>query len=84
MVLKRGEADAGTILVVILERGGASALYERMPQLDGTRPWSCTKRQDLQNPSEFSEYLDRRASRDDDLWIVELDVADGQHLLDIT
>lgn len=81
MVLAKGEADAGTILVVTLERGGPARLYERMPQLDGSRVWSCTLLQDLENPAEFTAYLDRRKAQDRDVWIVELDVANAERLL---
>jgi hypothetical protein len=81
VVLKKGEEQAGTILVVISERGANSRAYERMPQADGTRQWYCSRRQDIENPSDFSEYLERRGRQDDDLWIVELDIANGERLI---
>ena len=34
-VLQKGEPDAGTILLVLTERGGNARIYERMPGLDG-------------------------------------------------
>ena len=36
-VLEHGERDAGTILVLTKHRDELATLYERMPQLDGTR-----------------------------------------------
>ena len=81
MVVNKGERDAGAIMVVILEKGGDSRAYERMPQLDGTRAWHCVKREDTENKGEFSDYLTRRASQDRDLWIVELDVAQGERFI---
>ena len=80
-VLRRGEREAGTILIVILENGANSKLYERMPQADGTRNWHCAKRQDPDNPADFSDYLTRRGQQDSDLWIVELDVPNAQRLI---
>lgn len=80
-VLHKGERDAGTILVVLTENGANARLYERMPQLDGTRKWTCSRRQDPQNMQEFSEYLGRRGEQDPDLWIVELDVAKGERFI---
>ncbi|MCT2401293.1 DUF1491 family protein [Novosphingobium mangrovi (ex Huang et al. 2023)] len=80
-VLSKGERDAGTIMVVIAENGANARAYERMPQLDGTRDWSCSKKQDPENKSEFSEYLERRGNQDPDLWIVELDVANGERFI---
>ena len=77
-----GERDAGTILVVCCENGAHSRIYERMPQLDGSRTWALTKEQDAENPAEFSEYLERRKHQDSDLWIVELDIADAERFID--
>lgn len=73
-VLAKGERDAGTILIVTMYRGGDAKLYERMPQLDGTRRFVQTKIQDTENPHEFSEYLTRRTQQDPDLWVLEVDV----------
>ena len=78
MVLAKGERDAGTILLVTMRRGKDSELFERMPQLDGSRAFVSTKVQDEQNPLEFSEYLERRASQDPDIWVVEIDVDDPE------
>lgn len=83
-VLKKGDAEAGTILLVLTENGTNMRVYERMPQLDGTRAWHCSKRQDAGNPLEFGDYLDRRARQDEDLWIIELDIADAERLIGIT
>lgn len=77
-VLHKGERDAGTILLVLNNRGENQRLLERMPDLDGTRKWHCVMTQDTEKPGEFSEYLDRRAAQDRDIWIIELDVANAE------
>lgn len=81
MVVNRGERDAGTIMVVITEKGENSRAYERMPEMDGTRQWRCVKAQDAENKQEFSEYLTRRSQQDRDLWVVELDIAQGERFI---
>lgn len=80
-VLKGGEETAGTILLVLTENGANTRVYERMPQADGTRSWHCSKRENIENRQEFTDYLDRRGSQDPDLWIVELDIANGERLI---
>lgn len=80
-VLKKGHAEAGTLLLVLTENGTNTRAYERMPQPDGTRDWHCSKVQTAENPSDFSDYLDRRKVQDDDLWVVELDIAEGERLI---
>ena len=74
-VLSKGERDAGTILLLTVERGQNSRLYERMPQMDGSRKFVLAKEQDIENPTEFDEYVRRRGQQDSDCWILELDIA---------
>lgn len=81
MVLGKGERDAGTIIVVLAEKGMNSRAYERMPQLDGTRQWTCSQRQDPEKMAEFSQFLERRRRQDPDLWVVELDVPNGERFI---
>lgn len=85
MVLHRGEPDSGTILIVILDNQGfgntLARAFERRPQADGTRGWAIAKAQDIENKSEFEEYLTRRVAQDRDLWIVELTIAEGEHFI---
>jgi len=80
-VLKKGEREAGTILVILCEKGAGSVLYERMPDMDLGRKWTEVRRQDSQNPFDFNDYVDRRKIQDADCWVVELDVANGQQFV---
>ena len=80
-VIAKGERDAGTLLVVCCESGANGAAYERMPQPDGTRAWALSRRQDVDNPKEFWDYCDRRRQQDRDLWVVELDVPNGERFI---
>ena len=83
MVLAKGERDAGTILIVTMCRGEDVRLFERMPQMDGTRPFLATKSQDPEKPEEFSEYLDRRRRQDPDIWIIEVDIANAERFIEL-
>lgn len=80
-VLAKGEREAGTILLVTTENGRNTRVFERMPQLDGSRSWTCSKQQDPENKELFNQYLERRQSQDADLWIVELDIANVERLI---
>ena len=82
-VIAKGERDAGTLLVVCCSKGRLAAAYERMPQPHGRRAWTLSRQQEADNPKEFWEYCDRRGSQDGDLWIVELDVPDGERFIDL-
>ncbi|WP_298289585.1 DUF1491 family protein [Novosphingobium sp.] len=81
MVLRKGEPDSGTILVVILDNQGLGQVFERLPQADGTRRWSLSKRQDPDIKQEFEAFLTRRMAQDPDLWVIELTIADGERFI---
>ncbi len=80
-VLAKGERDAGVILIASMYRGDTAQLYERMPQLDGSRRFVQTKIQDSENPQEFSDYLDRRRAQDPDIWILEVDIENAERFI---
>ena len=80
-ILQKGERDGGSILVVLTEKGANSRLFEQMPDLEKGQIWACSKSQDAEKPHEFSAYVQRRAELDCDLWIVELDIVDGERFI---
>lgn len=75
-VLAKGERDAGTIALVTIENGTTAQFYERMPQVDGSRPWTLTRQEEPEKKQEFADYLVKRQRQDGDLWIIEADIAD--------
>ena len=77
MVTAKGERDAGTILILTIYRGENAVLFEKMPQLDGSRPFIAAKQQNPEKPEEIFDYLERRKNQDPDIWILEVDIADG-------
>ena len=80
-VIQKGERDAGTILVILSDKGTDLRAFERMPQPDGNRCWALSKIQDTENPEEIVEFIARRAMQDRDLWIIELDIVDGERFI---
>jgi|TARA_R100000049_G_scaffold405_3_gene935 hypothetical protein len=81
MVLQKGERDAGTILVLTTQNGRNTRLWERMPQLDGSRKFSCTREQDDENPREIDEYVGKRRRSDPDCWMIELDIENAERFV---
>ena len=80
-VIARGEPDSGTILLVMRGSSTNPTIWERMPQLDGTRQWALNRTQEPENKQEFEDYLTRRAAQDSDLWIVELDIPNPERFV---
>lgn len=80
-VLNKGERDAGTIMLVLVEKGANPRIFERMPQLDGTRSWCRSRQQETDDSPAMSAFIERRISQDPDLWVVELDVAEAERFI---
>ena len=81
MVLQKGEKDAGTLLVLTTQSGRNTRLWERMPQLDGSRAFVCTRTQDDENTGEFDEYVTKRRRSDPDCWVIELDIENAERFV---
>lgn len=79
MVLAKGDATAGALLIQLAERGVPGPLLERRLDLDGRYRWSPTGPDDT---DQREDYLARRRRSDPDLWVIELDVAGGEALVE--
>lgn len=81
MVLAKGDPEAGGILLVLTEKGRNSRAFERMPSLTEGRVWTLARADSDMEPGAFAEWLERRRSQDPDLWIVELDIPEGDRFV---
>ena len=84
MVLAKGERDAGTLLIVAVENGANPQLYERMPQADGTRGWAKISAQTVEKTGNSDDYWHRRRAQDPDIWVIELDIVNGERFIGLT
>jgi hypothetical protein len=77
-VLRRGDKDRGSILLMIGSRGRHFACLERILDLDGNYEWRPAGPSESAESPEVSSFLAKRARFDEDLWAIELDVADPE------
>jgi hypothetical protein len=78
MVLARGDATAGGILLLLVERGGNPRFFERGLGPDGAPSLISSGPAALADDAAATAYWRRRRERDADLWVLELDIADGE------
>ncbi len=78
MVLAKGDATSGAILLLLLQRGTDPRFFERGVGPDGVPTLIPSGPKELADETEASGYWQRRRERDLDLWVVELDIADGE------
>ena len=79
MVLAKGDATAGALLIQLAERGVPGPLLERRLDPEGLYRWSPTG---PDADSERGDYIARRRRGDPDLWVIELDLANGMALVE--
>lgn len=77
-VLARGDAQSGAILVLTIDRERNIRLLERVTRLDGSAEMSRVGPSSIDTESAATDYWRRRRAQDDDLWVVELDIADAE------
>ncbi|WP_315762042.1 DUF1491 family protein [Sphingomonas sp. Y38-1Y] len=81
MVLAKGDPTAGAILILLLDRGEHPRFCERGLIDSGKLIESGPSHADA---IEAADYWQRRRARDPDLWVVEVDVAEGERFADET
>ncbi|MGO3517193.1 MAG: DUF1491 family protein [Acetobacter cibinongensis] len=73
MLLRKGDADAGSILVVLLERNGSAVVLSQTRTPEGEAAWLRSSGENPLSPAEISLYLERQTRFDPDLWVLELE-----------
>lgn len=73
-VLAKGDETAGSLLVILTERGADPCLFERILQPDGRYAWELAAAQPADGPGAVPDLVARRRRFDPDLWVLELDV----------
>ncbi|HEV2865126.1 MAG TPA: DUF1491 family protein [Allosphingosinicella sp.] len=76
-VLAKGDATAGAVAVILLERGANPRVFERALQPEGRYAWRESALAG-ESPQDLAALLDRRRRFDPDLWIIELDIASSE------
>ena len=77
-VLARGDATAGGILLMTLEKGTNPRFFERGLGPRGEPVLMPSGPGEIASESDAAAYWQRRRSRDSDLWVVELDIAGAE------
>ncbi len=79
--MRRGDEDRGSLLLFIGSRGTHVAMLERVLNLDGTYRWQRSGPPESAGSMEIADFLARRARFDDDLWAIELDIAEPERFI---
>jgi hypothetical protein len=77
-VLKRGDVERGTLLLVLAERGVPRFLLQRLLQRSGDYEWEA---QQIADSGSLEGQLGRARDRDPDLWLLELDIPSPERFI---
>lgn len=80
-LLKRGDFDRGSIVLVVTSRGRHIAILERILNADGAYRWSRSDPADSTESQEVAAFLQKRARFDPDSWAIELDIANAERFI---
>jgi hypothetical protein len=78
VVVTKGDATAGSILLICLDKGIRTTFRERLLGVDGSYDWAEVGPKPDADHEEVESWLTRRRQRDPDLWIVELDIPNAE------
>ena len=80
-VLRKGDRDRGSLILLVSSRGVHVACLERVLNLDGTYRWEQAGPAESASSIEIADFLARRAHFDEDYWAIELDIADPERFI---
>ncbi len=76
---RRGDEDAGALLVKVSRLDGTAAVFARMPTLEGGHAWRRTTGDGWIAEADAEERLAREIEFDPDVWIVEVEDPEGRN-----
>ena len=80
-VARRGDPDAGAVLVKVLTPHRTARLFAPVRDFEGERVWAQPLGAEPVPEEDASAYAERRAHRDPDLWVIEIDDPQGRNFL---
>ena len=80
-VLRKGDPERGSLLLLINGKGRHFACLERMLSLNGGYAWEPTGPAESARSAEIADFLARRARFDEDFWALELDIAEPERFI---
>jgi hypothetical protein len=81
-VVRKGDADAGAVLVKVATLDGRARLYGPARDGMGERIWLDLSAGSLGDvEADIDAYVDKRGESDPDLWVIEIEDRWGRHFL---
>jgi hypothetical protein len=82
-VVRRGDPDAGTVLVKLNRFEAGVTVYTQASTLDDEPAWSRGTGPTPVAEADADAYIARQVARDPDLWVLEIEDRKGTYKLDV-
>jgi hypothetical protein len=79
--MRKGDAERGSLLLFVSSRGVHFATLERILNVDGSYGWQRVGPSESAGSAEIADFLARRTRFDEDIWAIELDIADPERFI---
>jgi hypothetical protein len=80
-VMRKGDQERGSLLILVSSRGRHVASLERALSPRGEYEWQSVGPGESASSTEIADFLAKRTRFDDDLWAIELDIADPERFI---
>ena len=81
-ITRHGDETSGTVLVKVNLLDGRARIFEAAYDDQGDRIWLPALKQDPSSEPEVDAFIARAATRDPDMWVVEIENRSGDARLD--
>jgi hypothetical protein len=82
MVLKKGDADSGSVLLKINRFNDGCAVFVPVTTMDGERGWMHGLKGGFVDERSCDAYISKQSNFDNDLWVLEIEDPKKQYELD--
>ena len=79
--MRKGDPDRGSLLLLVNSRGRHVACLERVLSVAGAYSWQQVGPPESAGSMEIADFLAKRARFDEDLWAIELDIAEPERFI---
>lgn len=73
VVIRRGDSDAGAILLKMSRLSTGTEVYTQVRDPNGQRAWMCGTGKEPVSDSEASAFIEKQSKYDPDLWVLEIE-----------
>ena len=82
VVIKKGDPDAGVVLLKVQQADGHYRVFSQTRTMDGDPAWRAASGTEPISETEADSYIARQQKYDSDLWVVEVEDQAGRYELD--